>query len=82
MYFEVTCKVAFTFASDLLITQIVKAETAFFLIRFFEVGAFVWFTHIIDREFPRFTVMKCYNQILHLQSITETIGKLVHLANS
>ena len=56
--------------------DIVKAEEAFCPIRFFDVGAFVWFAHIIVWEFPGFSVEKCFDRLLQLQRIIETDGKI------
>ena len=56
--------------------DIVRAEEAFCPIRFFDVGAFVWFAHIIEWEFPGFSVGKCFDRLLQLQRIIETDGKI------
>ena len=56
--------------------EIIKAEEAFCPIRFFEVGAFVWFAHIIEWEFPGFSVEKCFDRLLQMQRIIETNGKI------
>ena len=56
--------------------DIVKAEEAFCPIRFFDVGAFVWFARIIEWEFPGFSVEKCFDRLLQLQKIIETDGKI------
>ena len=55
--------------------NILKAEEAFPPIWFFDVGAFVWFAHIIEWEFPGFSVEKCFDRLLQLQKIIETDGK-------
>ena len=56
--------------------EIVRAEEAFCPIRFFDVGAFVWFARIIEWEFPGFSVEKCFDRLLQLQRIIETDGKI------
>ena len=56
--------------------EMIKAEEAFCPIRFFEVGAFVWFAHIIEWEFPGFSVEKCFDRLLQMQRIIETNGKI------
>ena len=54
----------------------VKAEEAFCPIRFFDIGAFVWFAHIIEWEFPGFSVEKCFDRLLQLQRNIEKNGKI------
>ena len=56
--------------------DILKAGEAYCQIRFFDVGAFVWFAHIIEWEFPGFSVEKCFDRLLQLQSIIETHGRI------
>ena len=56
--------------------EILKAEEAFCPIRFFDVGAFVWFARIIEWEFPGFSVAKCFDRLLQLQKVMETDGKI------
>ena len=56
--------------------EILRAEEAFSPICFFDVGAFVWFAHIIEWEFPGFSVNKCFDRLLRLQRIIETDGKI------
>lgn len=55
---------------------IVRAEEAFCPIRFFDIGAFVWFARIIEWEFPGFSVEKCFDRLLQLQRIMETDGQI------
>ncbi len=52
--------------------EIVRAEEAYRPIRFYDIGAFVWFAHIIEWEFPGFSVDKCFDKLLEMQ---ETIDK-------
>lgn len=56
--------------------DILRAEEAFNPIRFFDVGAFVWFARIIEWEFPGFSVGKCFDRLLELQKTIETEGKI------
>ena len=41
-----------------------------------DIGAFVWFAHIIEWEFPGFSVDKCFEQLLKMQRIIENQGKI------
>ena len=56
--------------------EILRAEEAFCPIRFFDVGAFLWFARIIEWEFPGFSVENCFDRLLRLQSVLETDGKI------
>ncbi len=56
--------------------DIQRAEEAFCPIRFFDVGAFVWFARIIEWEFPGFSVANCFDRLLHLQQIVEAEGRI------
>lgn len=56
--------------------DILRDEEAFGPIRFFDVGAFVWFARIIEWEFPGFSVDKCFDRLLLLQRLIETAGKI------
>ncbi len=56
--------------------DILRAEEAYCPIRFYDVGAFVWFAHIIEWEFPGFSVEKCLDRLLRLQKRIETDGKI------
>lgn len=51
--------------------HIVKAEEAYRPIKFYDVGAFVWFAHIIEWEFPDFSVDKCFERLLKMQEVIE-----------
>ena len=53
---------------------VLEAEEAFRPIRFFDVGALVWFAHIIEWEFPNFSVQTSLPQLLNLQAHLETHG--------
>ena len=56
--------------------DILKAGEAYCPIRFFDVGAFVWFAHIIEWEFLGFSVEKCFDRLIQLQKTIETDGKI------
>lgn len=57
--------------------HIIGAEEAYRPIRFFDVGAFVWFAHIIEWEFVGFSVDRCFQQLLNMQKIIEDEGEVV-----
>lgn len=46
--------------------EILRAEESFQPITFYDVGAFVWFAHIIEWEFPGFSVDRCFHQLLEM----------------
>lgn len=54
--------------------DIVKGDEAFRPIRFFDIGAFVWFARIIEWEFTGFTVDRCFDHLLELQQEIEASG--------
>ena len=54
--------------------EILQGEEAFRPIRFYDVGAFVWFARIIVWEFPGFTVDRCFDRLLQLQQKIEETG--------
>lgn len=56
--------------------QIIQAEETYRPIQFYDVGAFVWFAHIIEWEFPGFSVEKCFKQLLKMQSAIDADGKI------
>lgn len=56
--------------------QIIRAEEAYRPIEFYDVGAFVWFAHIIEWEFPNFSVEKCLSQLLEMQKTIDKTGKI------
>lgn len=55
---------------------ILRGEEAYRPIRFFDIGALVWFAKIIEWEFPDFCVEKCYEELLQAQSILENTGSV------
>ena len=49
--------------------DILDAQECFRPIKFFDIGALVWFAHIIEWEFPNFSVEKCKDKLLLAQKI-------------
>lgn len=56
--------------------QIVRAEEAYRPIKFYDIGAFVWFARIIEWEFLDFSVDRCFQRLLKMQEILEEKGKI------
>lgn len=56
--------------------EILQAEEAFLPIKFYDVGAFVWFARIIEWEFPGFSVDNCFEKLLEMQKIVEEKGEV------
>ena len=56
--------------------EILQAEEAFLPIKFYDVGAFVWFARIIEWEFPGFSVDGCFEKLLEMQKIIEETGEI------
>lgn len=54
--------------------EILQAEEAYQSIKFYDVGAFVWFARIIEWEFPGFSVDNCFEQLLGMQKTIEEKG--------
>lgn len=54
--------------------RILESGEAFQPIRFFDVGALVWFAHIIEWEFNGFSVDACLKQLYHAQHLLEQNG--------
>lgn len=54
--------------------SILEAKEAFRPIRFWDVGALVWFARIIQWEFPNFSVRDCLENLYHAQEILEREG--------
>lgn len=54
--------------------EIVTAQEAYRPIKFYDVGAFVWFAHVIEWEFPDFSVERCFEQLLKMQEMIEENG--------
>lgn len=60
---------------------ILEGREAFSPIRFFDVGALVWFARIIEWEFPGFSVERCQERLLAAQEIIdrgESIDGVTH----
>lgn len=56
--------------------EIIRAEEAYRPIRFYDVGAFVWFARIIEWEFPDFSVDRCFEQLLKMQEMIDKTGRI------
>ena len=56
--------------------EVLDSGEKFAPITFYDTGAFVWFAHIIEWEFPGFSVDKCYDKLLKMQEIIERDGKI------
>lgn len=56
--------------------SILKQDECFRPIRFYDVGALVWFARIIEWEFPGFSVERCLPQLMHAQRMIEGSGVL------
>lgn len=62
--------------NDRDLVEIVREEEAYRPIKFYDVGAFVWFAHIIEWEFPCFSVGKCFEQLLKMQEMIDKDGRI------
>ena len=56
--------------------EIIRAEEAFRPIWFTDIGALVWFARIIEWEFTGFSVDRCFERLLELQSVIEQKGRV------
>lgn len=54
--------------------EILQSQEAFCPIKFYDIGALVWFAHIIEWEFPDFTVDRCQSALYRAQEILESNG--------
>lgn len=54
--------------------EILEAQEAFPNIKFYDVGALVWFARIIEWEFPDFSVESCFHNLCKAQQILEEKG--------
>lgn len=54
--------------------QLICAKEAYRPIRFYAIDAFVWFAHIIEWEFPGFSVERCFDKLLEMQKTVEAQG--------
>lgn len=53
---------------------ILKSDEYFPILKFYDVGALVYFTKIIEWEFPNFSVVSCFKQLCDLQLLIEQQG--------
>ncbi len=53
---------------------VLRGEEAFGPIRFFDIGALVWFARVIVWEFPGFSVDRCLPQLIRAQEVLEREG--------
>jgi len=51
--------------------QLMQEAEVYCPIKFYDVGAFVWFAHIIEWEFPGFSVDRCLEQLVKMQEKIE-----------
>ena len=56
--------------------EILRAQEVFRPICFYDIGAFVWFAHIIEWEFPGFSVERCFDRLLKMQEELDRNGKI------
>ena len=56
--------------------EILQQDEAYRPIRFYDVGAFVWFARIIEWEFPGFSVERCLDRLLDMQLKIEKNGTI------
>lgn len=56
--------------------HILRTEEAYRPIRFFDVGAFVWFARVVQWEFPGFSVDRCFEALCALQEEAERAGQI------
>ncbi len=54
--------------------ELMRTEECFRSIRFYDVGALVWFARIIQWEFPGFSVEGCFDRLLEAQQILKRQG--------
>lgn len=54
--------------------HMIQTEEAYRPIKFYDVGAFVWFAHIIEWEFPEFSVDRCFERLLKMQEKVNGAG--------
>lgn len=56
--------------------HIIEGNEAYRPIKFYDVGAFIWFAHIIEWEFPGFSVDKCFEALLEMQKKIDEAGEI------
>ena len=54
----------------------ISSGIAYRPIKFYDVGAFVWFAHIIEWEFPGFSVDRCFEHLIKMQEKIEDEGSI------
>lgn len=54
--------------------EVLRGEEAFRPIKFYDVGALVWFARIIEWEFPGFSVERCLPELVQAQELLEQQG--------
>ena len=54
--------------------EILFADEVFRPIKFYDIGAFVWFARVIEWEFPDFSVDRCFDRLLKMQEVIERDG--------
>ena len=54
--------------------KILQEQEAFRPIKFYDIGALVWYAHIIEWEFPNFSVNNCLENLFKVQGILEKQG--------
>lgn len=54
--------------------EILDGQECFRPIRFYDVGALVWFARVIEWEFPGFSVNSGMDRLLHVQKVLDTEG--------
>lgn len=54
--------------------EVLRLQECFCPIRFFDVGALVWFARILEWEFPGFSVERCLRELLGAQAQLERSG--------
>ena len=54
--------------------DVLRSGEAFRPIRFFDVGAFVWFARVIEWEFPGFSVERCFGRLVAMQEAVDERG--------
>lgn len=54
--------------------EIIRGEETYRPIKFYDVGALVWFAHIIEWEFPEFSAETCIDELVEVQKALENKG--------
>lgn len=55
---------------------VIQEEEAYRPIKFYDIGALVWFARIIEWEFPGFSVDACFDRLLEAQRILDENGSV------